>query len=93
MTFRIWAAFVLFPTFLLGQTKITGTCPDWIGQVVELSYTTNPISGSKILLDVDTVDASGLFELACELDEVQQVWMRINRFKANLFVEPKSNYF
>ncbi|MEM9052629.1 MAG: hypothetical protein AAGC47_11295 [Bacteroidota bacterium] len=93
MTFRIWAAFLLFPTFLLGQAKITGTCPDWIGQVVDLSYTTNPISGSKILLDVDTVDASGQFELVSELDEIQQVWIRINRFKANLFVEPKSNYF
>ncbi|MCH2214136.1 MAG: hypothetical protein MK086_03085, partial [Flavobacteriales bacterium] len=64
----------------MGQTKMTGTCPDWVGQVVELSYTSNPFSAEKTILDIDTVDASGKFEFTCQLEDVQQVWIRVNRF-------------
>jgi hypothetical protein len=74
------------------STEINGISPQWSGLTVEVSRYQNPVSGEKILLDRDTVEADGKFSLSFDVSEIHQVWLSINRFTAPLFVEPEGVY-
>ena len=74
------------------STEINGISPQWSGLTVEVSRYQNPVSGEKILLDRDTVEADGKFSLSFDVSEIHQVWLSVNRFTAPLFVEPAGAY-
>ncbi|MCZ4407377.1 hypothetical protein O3Q51_01050 [Cryomorphaceae bacterium 1068] len=85
--------FLLLPFSLAAQTtSINGTSLEWSGYIVEISRYQNLISGEKIFLARDTVDANGKFSLSFDVSEINQVWLSVNRFTAPLFVEPKKTY-
>ncbi len=91
--FKICLFLLLLPFSLVAQlTEINGTSAEWSGFIVEIGRYENPISGEKIFLDRDTVDANGEFRLSVDVSEIHQVWLSVNRFTAPLFVEPKKTY-
>ncbi|MFT4771192.1 MAG: hypothetical protein ACI9CP_000411 [Cryomorphaceae bacterium] len=92
-SFRSLILLFVLPFSVAAQTtELDGISPDWSGLTVEISRYQNPISGEKIFLDLDTVDASGEFKLSFDTDEIGQVWLSVNRFTAPLFVEPNGTY-
>lgn len=91
--FKAWLFLFLLPFSATAQlTEINGISPEWSGFAVEVSRYENIISGEKILLDRDTVDANGFFNLSFDIDETSQVWVSVNRFSAPLFVESERKY-
>ncbi|HKK40463.1 MAG TPA: hypothetical protein VJ949_13665 [Cryomorphaceae bacterium] len=91
--FKTWLFLFLLPFFAVAQTtQLTGVASEWPGFTVEISRYQNPISGEKIVLDRDTVDAKGQFQLTFENTEINHVWLSVNRFTAPLFVEPEETY-
>jgi len=92
-SFKTWLFLFLLPVSAAAQvTEISGTAPEWSGFAVEISRYQNPLSGERVFLDRDTVDASGGFHLSFDIDQINQVWLSVNRFSAPLFVEPTKKY-
>ena len=92
-SFKTCLLLLLLPFLAVAQsTEISGISPQWSGLTVEVSRYQNPVSGEKIFLDRDTVDADGKFTLVFDNAEINQVWLSVNRFTAPLFAEPEGNY-
>ena len=92
-SFNICLLLLLLPFLAVTQSsEISGLSPEWSGLTVEVSRYQNPVSGEKIFLDRDTVDADGKFTLAFDNAEINQVWLSVNRFTAPLFAEPGGSY-
>lgn len=93
MIFRIWLALLLCPVFLkANETAIIGRAPSLAGHEIRLTKLTDPFSGSLEVLDLDTINSEGKFELTFSPEEVTEVYLTINRFRAPIFASPGETY-
>ncbi len=74
------------------NAEILGKAEFWAGKNVYLTAEKDPISHSLFIVYTDTIAADGTFKLVADTSKIQQYWIRVNRFKAPIWLEPGKEY-
>lgn len=84
--------FLLCTLLCTGQSKISGTAIQFDGHKIELIRLLDPVSGAEQVLDSDSIHSDGLFQLNTANEGTQEFWLRVNRFRAPIFIAPNTAY-
>lgn len=89
MNFKIlFVLLIAFSTVRAQNSVIQGNIPLLPGKEVRLIEVVDPISRTEIVLDMDTVDRQGRFELKTNMDEYEALIVAVNRYKAPVYLGP-----
>ena len=89
MNFKI-LLFLLFAgqTLHAQNSLIQGSISLLPGREVRLIAQLDPISKTEKVLDMDTIDAQGQFELKTKIEQYKSLIVSVNRYKAPVYVGP-----
>lgn len=89
MNFRLLSFLFLCSAGLNAQNaNIEGVFTLLPGREVRLISVSDPFSKTEEILDIDSVDTDGKFDLDATLEEYQQLFISVNRYKAPVFLGP-----
>lgn len=92
MFFSLSTAMECVGTANAQEAEILGKADFWAGKNIYLTAEKDPISRSLFIVDMDTIAPDGTFKLVANTSKIQQYWIRVNRFKAPIWLEPGREY-
>ncbi len=89
MNFRVLTFLFLLSLSTFAQNaRIEGIFNLLPGREVRLISVSDPFSKTEQILDIDSIDTEGNFELNTSLDHYEQLFVSVNRYKAPVYLGP-----
>ena len=84
---------LLFSILGFSQTVvISGTANDYIGDSIPIYKYKDLVTYDEELINTMYVDSSGVFSIKLNIDEITYIFMYLGVFRAEMYVEPNTNY-